>query len=129
MTAGGTIGVEQVLASGIIGAYDLMAGPSGNDLLVTSAATNQIVSISPTGGKTVIGVGHELQGLAVARNGHLLGSDQSNDGVWDISTGQLFASVIGVNNIETVPVPEPATLGLLALVTPAMLRRRGGIAL
>jgi len=113
-------GTQITFASGLAYIAALAFNSSG-DLFESDAGSGNIYKFSPDGMRTTFASGLAPNGLAFNSAGDLFEADASGN-IYEFTPGGVrstFASGLGSPNGvafqgETLPVPEPATLGLLA---------------
>jgi len=112
----------------------MAASTSAQNLFVGSCDGGYITGITPGGVKSTFASGlGGPEGLAFDSAGDLFEADYSSGNIYEFTPGGVrstFASGLG-NDVwdlafqgETLPVPEPSALGLLAVGAAALLVRR-----
>jgi hypothetical protein len=121
ITAGGVIGPSNILTSGLTNMLSLIPAPIGEGLFTVASGSFDfgLYSISPTGVTTTFATGRLFIGITFTPDGKLLASDNST-AVRNVAAGgdanaaPIFAQLGGIAGMAVVPIPEPASLAMLA---------------
>jgi DNA-binding beta-propeller fold protein YncE len=119
----------------------IASGAQAQNLFVANYASGTIDEFTPGGAQSTFGSGlsfdfFAISGLAFNSAGDVFVSNQGNGDIIEITPGgaeSTFASGLSYPDGlafqgETLPVPEPSTLGLLAVGVTALLVRRRNLA-
>jgi len=125
-------GVESTFASGLHNPWGLAINSAG-DLFVSEYGNNTIAEITPGGAQSTFASGlNTPYGLAFNSAGDLFEADANSQNIYEFTpggmrstfaSGLLFPTLLAFQG-ETLPVPEPSALGLLAVGAAALLVRR-----